>query len=512
MRRSSQFVNLRRMFENYYLLVPVAVALTTILITKRAALSLLSASFVGVLMIHSGNVLSASKALLVDHVFPSISGPWHIGPIIFTLILGSFSQVLERSGGFHRLLQLMMGAGSVSQDEGQRRALFSTYGMGCLCFFDGLANAILVGRVSRPLTDALRVSRQMLAYVIDSTSSAVACIAFISTWVATQLSLIEQGVQGSGLGLSSVDLFFRSIPANPYCWTVLVLLWVVIWRSWWIGPMRKYQLEVELKIDAIEPEEAPLSSVLLPLASLLLSIPGVIYLWQDGEQWSWRNAFSSASVPQAMVVGASISLLVSCASFPKKRRNELTKYVVDGAAALLPALLVLVFAWTLGSVFKELGVAQSLSQLMEGNVAPAWFPLVVFLVGAVTSFLTGSSWGTMGLLMPLSLPVALELGAEMTPDALAAYVPMVIGAVFGGSVFGDNCSPFSDTTIVTALATGCSPSSHVLTQLPYALIAALAASLAYAMMALELSALFATVGTIMLLVFIVVIASKCKKL
>lgn len=490
------------MLESYYLLVPAVVALTTILITKRAALSLLLASVVGVLILHGGNVLLASKGLLVDHLFPSISGAWHIGPIIFTLILGSFAQVLERSGGFRKLLEILMGDGSVSEAAGQRRALFSTYGLGCLCFFDGLANAILVGRVARPVTDALRVSRQMLAYVIDSTSSAVACIAFISTWIATQLSLIEQGVAGAGLGLSSAELFFRSIPANPYCWMVLVLLWLVIWRAWWIGPMRKYQLEVVPVSEELEPAGASLGSVLWPLASLLVAIPGVIFLWQDGDQWSWRNAFSSSAVPQAMVVGASISLLVACACFPKQGRAELGKHVVDGAAALLPALLVLVFAWTLGSVFKELEVAQSLSQLLGGNVALPWLPLAVFLVGAVTSFLTGSSWGTMGLLMPLSLPVALELGAEMPADALGAYLPMVIGAVFGGAVFGDNCSPFSDTTIVTALATGCSASSHVATQLPYALIAALAASLAYAMMALGLNPGFSTlaIGAVLALV------------
>jgi Na+/H+ antiporter NhaC len=472
------------------ILVPALVAFTTILVTRKAALSLFLASLVGALLLHGGNLLVASKALVVEHLFPSLSGAWHIGPIIFTLLLGSFAQVLEKSGGFQSLLAGLLAKPS---EDAQRRGLLSVYGLGWLCFFDGLANAVLVGRIARPMADTLRTSRQLLAYLIDSTSSAVACIAFISTWIATQLSLIREGVKGAELETEPVELFFSSIPANPYCWLVLWLLFLVIWKSWWIGPMRGYQNSVsEVEGGVITGAEAPTQAVLLPLLSIVITIPGMIYLWQDGVEWSWRNAFSGSAVPQAMVAGAVLSVLIACLCFPKSRRAELPKHLTDGAAGLLPALVVLIFAWTLGSVFKELQVAEFISQLLGSNVSLSWLPLSVFVIGACTSFLTGSSWGTMGLLMPLALPVTIELSPSGSGEELLVILPMVIGAVFGGAVFGDNCSPFSDTTIVTALATGCSPRSHVITQLPYALIAAGAATLAYVLMAVGAAAWLAT--------------------
>ena len=233
-------------------------------------------------------------------------------------------------------------------------------------------------------------------------------------------------------------------------------------------------------------------SVVIPLFSILVTVPGMIYLWQDGAERSWGNAFSSNSVPQAMVAGGLISLLIACAAFPYSRKKELPKLLTEGAAGMLPALVILVLAWALGSVFKDLQVAQLITSLLGGQLSLGWLPFVVFLIGALTSFLTGSSWGTMGILMPLALPIAVEMGADLPAENLLVILPIVIGAVFGGAVFGDNCSPFSDTTIVTSLATGCSPSSHVSSQLPYALIAAVAAAFGYILMALGMAAWAAT--------------------
>ena len=476
-----------------WVLLPAVVALITIVWTRKAAISLFAAVVVGVLMLHGGNPLVSSKALFVDYLFPALSGPWHMGPIVFTVVLGSFAHVLERSGGFSVMLAARLDK---SNSDIQRRSLLSVYGLGLLCFFDGLANAILVGRVARPVTDRLKISGQLLAYIVDSTSSAVACIAFISTWIATQLSLIQEGIKGSGLDVSAVELYFSSIPANPYCWMVLWLLLLVIWRSWWIGPMKIYQVQSQ----SAEGESTNVKlagdstgrSVVIPLFSILVTVPGMIYLWQDGAERSWGNAFSSNSVPQAMVAGGLISLLIACAAFPYSRKKELPKLLTEGAAGMLPALVILVLAWALGSVFKDLQVAQLITSLLGGQLSLGWLPFVVFLIGALTSFLTGSSWGTMGILMPLALPIAVEMGADLPAENLLVILPIVIGAVFGGAVFGDNCSPFSDTTIVTSLATGCSPSSHVSSQLPYALIAAVAAAFGYILMALGMAAWAAT--------------------
>lgn len=494
------------MNDAYWVLAPVITAFAAIVITRRAALSLFLGVCVGVLVLSGGNLLVASKSLFVDHFFPALSGPWHVGPIIFTLLLGSFAQVLERSGGFQSLLESLLKG---SKDDSQRKGMLAVYGLGLLCFFDGLANAILVGRVARPMTDRIGVSRQLLAYVVDSTSSAVACIAFVSTWIATQLSLIQDGVAGTRADVGAAELYFRSIPANPYCWMVLWLLLLVILKSWWFGPMKSCQSSVScLASDASRVTDVSVATVLVPLASLLLTIPGAIYFWQDGVDWSWSNAFSSSAVPQAMVAGASVSLVVACVCFPQVKRAELASHIRDGAASLLPALVILVLAWSLGSVFKELQVATLITELLGGNVSMHWLPFAVFLVGALTSFLTGSSWGTMGILMPLALPVALGFGESVGTEELLNYVPMVIGAVFGGAVFGDNCSPFSDTTIVSSLATGCSARSHVLSQLPYALLAAVVAAFAYALMATGVAAYLATLLSAACLLILVLSFSK----
>ncbi|MDB4414097.1 hypothetical protein N9167_01565, partial [Akkermansiaceae bacterium] len=195
-------------------LLPPLIALILILITRQAALSLAAAVVTGVLLLNGGNPLASLKNLLEDIIFPLFMDPWYISAILFTLTLGAFATVLEKSGGVTALLHRLLNSETKAP---KKRLLFGIYGLGLLCFFDGLANAILLGRISRPLTDALKISRQFLAYLIDSTSACVACVAFISTWIATQLSLIKEGLKDSGVEESPVSLFFSSIPANPYC-------------------------------------------------------------------------------------------------------------------------------------------------------------------------------------------------------------------------------------------------------------------------------------------------------
>ncbi len=476
-------------------LLPPIIALVLILLTRQAALSLAAAVLTGVLLLKGGDPLTSLQHLFQKTLFPLFKSDWNLSAILFTLTLGSFATVLEKSGGFTALLHRLLNSETKAP---KKRLLFGIYGLGLLCFFDGLANAVLLGRISRPLTDALKVSRQFLAYLIDSTSACVACVAFISTWIATQLSLIKEGIADSGIDASPVSLFFHSIPANPYCLLTLLLIPLVIAKSWQPGPMGKAQ-PVETPEASLKGDDFKVRNALIPLAVLVITLPGLIYLWQDTHQIilkeevpippSWKNAFSSDGVPYAMTAAGFIALIAACLCFPKERRSELGKHATDGAASLLPALIILIFAWSLGSVLKELGTADMLSEFIRGSISLTYLPLAVFLLGAIMSFMTGTSWGTMGLLMPIVLPIALGLGdsAEML-----TILPMVIGAVFGGAVFGDHCSPFSDTTIVSAMASGCSPTSHVLTQLPYALLTALGATIAYTLMALGLTPIIAT--------------------
>ena len=490
-------------------LIPPLIALILILITRQAAISLFCAALTGAFLLAGPSPISAIRSLFEDHLFPKISGSsWNLSAIIFTLTLGAFATLLEKGGGFTALLNRLV---SKQGHDPKKKLLFGVYGLGLLCFFDGLANAILLGRVARPLTDSLRISRQFLAYLIDSTSSTVACVAFISTWIAAQLSIISDSLKLAPFEVKPASLFFNSILANPYCLLSLILVPLVISKTWHIGPMKKAS-PVPLDEHAGAHQENSPRVALIPLATLVFTLPAFIFLWQDGPAdggpWSWGNAFTSQGVPYAMVASGFVALLSAYLCFPKERRKAAPQHMLDGAASLIPALIILICAWTLGSMFTRLGTADLIKQLLGDSISTMSIPLVIFLIGAIMSFMTGSSWGTFSLLMPMALPLVLRLGVDLPEAELMNLVSMTIGAVFGGAVFGDHCSPFSDTTIVSALAAGCTPTSHVATQLPYALIAAAGAILAYSTMWLGLPAWLSTIIAAIILTALVLFSGK----
>lgn len=480
---------------------PVIAALAVILLTRHAAAGLGAGVIAGCLVLGSGSPVEAVRIAVAEHLFPALDGTWHVSALVFTLLLGSFAGVLEASGGFAALLKKMLH-GSKSPE---RRVLGSVYGLGLLCFFDGLANSMLMGRISRSAVDRIGVSREKLAWVVDSTSSPVACIAFISTWIAFQLTLIGDNLPGG----EPYQLYFQSIPANPYCLLTLFLVPLAIFRNWEPGPMRRFKGDLETLDEGSSVATAPWR-VLVPLAGLALSIMISLQIW-SGEPINllsldaWRIAASSNGTPFALVGGAIGGLITAWACYPPKRRNELGAAMLQGAAGLLPAVVILILAWCLGSVFEQSGAATQIQLLLVDHISPQWLPLAVFAVTSLTAFATGSSWGTMALLMPLALKVLTDANGA---DAALAFAPSVIGAVFGGAVFGDHCSPFSDTTVVSALASGCRPIDHVISQLPYALAAATAAALAYLLIALNLPAFIATLSAGAVLTGVVLVQSR----
>ncbi|MCU0796401.1 MAG: hypothetical protein MUF31_10740 [Akkermansiaceae bacterium] len=471
---------------------PALVSLTVIVLTRQAVTGLAVGLLTGCLLIAKGQPGETLRTLFEDHLFPALLGPWHVGALVFTLLLGAFAGILESSGGFETLLRRMLGRGRAGE-----RVLGATYGIGLLCFFDGLANSLLLGRIARPAADHAGVPREKLAWVVDSTSSPVACVAFLSTWIATQLSLIGDSLPGK----DPYALYFQSIPANPYCLLTLAMIPLALLWRWEPGPM-KHCRPVKAPADSGKKEsDCPIWRVLLPLAALALSIAFFFQLL-SGEPVrlfsldAWRAAASSSAGPAALVAGAVVGLLTALACHP--RPTAAKDSAILGAAGLLPALIILVLAWALGSVFSAMGAAEAIQKALQTAVPPDWLPLTIFFSAAVISFSTGSSWGTMALVMPLALG-----SAAVAPGFDPALFPAVIGAVFGGAVFGDHASPFSDTSIVSAHASGCETTAHAWTQLPYALTVAVASILAYAMIALGspawLSTLAAGIGLLLLI-------------
>ena len=474
---------------------PAFCALGVIILTRQAALGLGSGVVAGAFLIHHENPIAAIRAIFADYIFPSLDGSWHVGAIVFTLILGAFAGLLEKSGGFDTLLTKLISKAK----HPQKRLLGSVYLIGLLCFFDGLANSLLTGRIARPLADRTGVSRERLSWVVDSTSSPVACVAFISTWIATQLSLIQDALVDAPFTVEPYALFFQSIPANPYCLLTLLLVPMAIFLDFQPKAMRRYLPQTPEETHNGESQNPHPARAIIPLIILILAIFICFPLLSDPRPNpfsinGWQAAFSGDAGPYALVAGSLIGLATAWMFYPKNRKFTPAEAAYQGAANLLPALIILVLAWSLGNVFSDLGAGEQLAKLLSSGFPVAWLPLAVFASGAVISFATGSSWGTMGLLMPLALPAGLAAAsaANLPAEEILQLAPAIIGAVFGGAVLGDHCSPFSDTTIVSAIASGCEPTSHVHSQLPYAGIAAGFAAVSYSLIALNLHPIFAT--------------------
>ncbi|MGJ3243823.1 MAG: Na+/H+ antiporter NhaC family protein [Opitutales bacterium] len=465
-------------------LVPTAIALLAVVLTRRVVTGLLAGSFAGALMLVGGRPDLAIGQMVTEHLLPNFGSSWKVGALLFTLILGGFAALIEKGGGLVAAIHRLTRGGSAS-----RRLQATTLGLGLVCFFDGLANSMLLGRVTREPARRCGVSGVKMAYLVDSTSSSVACLAFISTWIAFQLSLIQEGLVAQGSAVSPYTVFFQAIPFNYYCWFTLLLLAAVIRTGFHPGPMRAFEAQARRALPESSPpqptrtpgEDSGLWRALLPLAVLVLGIMALFYLWEARPLWpltfrKFALAFGSGEGAHILLAGSVLGTFVAWLAFPPVSRSPERPLPVflEGVRALMVPALVLVSAWILSSVVGGLDTGTRLSEALTGRLPPAWLAAGVFLAGAVISFTTGTSWGTMGILMPLALPTVFSLGEGAAIGEAETYrlLASVVAAVFSGAVFGDHCSPFSDTTIVSSIACGVEPHDHVRTQLPFALIAA----------------------------------------
>lgn len=466
---------------------PSLAALVWVFVTRKVLAGLFGGALIGAILLADGRLWQVPLDLVELHLLPNFQSPWKSGAIIFTLILGGFVHLLEQGGALQAFLRRLL------QGESRRKVESGAGLFGLICFFDGLANSLMVGRIFQPMAEKAGVKKARLAYIVDTTSAAVACLAFISTWIAYQLAMIREGfiLAGKESLAEPYYLFFASLPHNYYAWFALILMAVVIWRQWDIGPMRTFEAQSQaMENEAEQTDYTPgLWRAWVPVSALLVIIFAGIYF--DGTKrmdmsplpLGWEKlalSFAEANVPAILVFGSAFAAFLAWLFFPKRasgdQRNPGTIFT-EGMLQLFQPVLILIMAWMLSSTLKELGAADYLGEILGGEISPSLFPLMVFLVGSLVAFTTGTSWGTMGLLMPLAIPLAFSVNPG-DPAAALSLMPMVVGAVFSGAVFGDHCSPFSDTTIVSAIACGIEPIDHVRTQIPYALIAGSGAAVA----------------------------------
>jgi len=463
---------------------PSVVALSTVLLLRKVLIGLLAGAGAGAIILANGNPVTAFVSFFRDHLVENLQSDWKLGPIIFTFILGGFVALIEKSGGFQGIVHRILKRGG----DPSRQVQWSAFVMGLIFFFDGLANSLTVGRVLRTVGDRCGVSRVKLAYIVDSTSSAVACLACISTWIAFQLSLIAEGVQLIEQPLQPYSLFIHSIPYNYYCWFTIILLPIMIVRQFNPGPMRAFEEKAQENITDfrldLEQPTGHWTSAVIPVLVLIVTILVGLYLNGATDPWPFTLkglavAYGKAVAPLVLIVASALAAAVATLLYPRQLAaiDPPSKVFLEGVQSLFIPILILISAWMLSSTLSDLGAGVVLSRLLAGHI-PLWLlPGTVFLVGALTSFSTGSSWGTMAIIMPLAIPVTFMMSEQTPGHDLSVMLATVIGAVFSGAVFGDHCSPISDTTIVSSIACDIEPHDHVRTQMPYALTGALIALL-----------------------------------
>ena len=479
----------------WWSLLPPLVAITLALVFRDVLVALVVGVWMGTTMIAGGNPAAGFLRLIDTNVRDALSDPDHVSIIIFSMLLGGMVGVISRSGGALGVVRALEPLATTP-----RRAQVVTWLMGVLIFFDDYSNTLIVGNTMRPVTDRHRVSREKLAFLVDSTAAPVACVALVSTWIGYEVSLVGDALSKAGSDLNPFSVFLASIPYAFYPFFALAatLAIAVSKRDW--GPMLQAERRAragELLAATAQPladyessslapaEGAPCRwwNAAVPVALVVAVTLGGLYqtgrasLLAAGETGISLSRIIGASDSFTVLLWASMIGLIAAILLAVGQGildiRQAVAATVDGFKSMFMAFVVLTLAWSLGQVCTDLATAEFLKSAVGPSLPPAFLPMAVFVVAAAVSFATGTSWGTMAILTPLAVPWGLE-AASGDPTILAATV----AAILGGSVFGDHCSPISDTTILSSMASGCDHVDHVRTQLPYALLAAAVAILA----------------------------------
>jgi Na+/H+ antiporter NhaC len=430
-------------------------------------------------------LLDVPNVWVLEAIAPPDGDTSHASIVVFTILIGGLVGIIARNGGTRGIV-----AAVTRWTTSRRSAQTVTASLGVVVFFDDYANTLVVGNSMRPVTDRLRVSREKLAYLVDSTAAPVASLALISTWIGFEVGLIQDALDAIGVDESAYSAFVSSLGYRFYPVLALVLVFAVALTARELGPMHAAEVRAArtgetsrtdnpAAID--EPEMSPkegvphrLVNAVVPLVVLVGGTLG--FLFVTGEGSTVREIVGSADSYASLVYGSIVAIVVAGVMTIAQRVLSLSETVqawFAGVKSVLYVLIVLVLAWALSAVTGELGTAEYLADLL-GSGLPMWIlPALLFVTASATSFATGTSWGTMGILMPLAVPLtwAVAQNEALANDAALSALYVSISTILAGAVFGDHCSPISDTTVLSSLASGCEPIDHVRTQLPYALLA-----------------------------------------
>lgn len=486
-------------------LLPPVIAIVLAFLTKNVVVSLflgiLSGSFI--INISGSNVFSALIQAfldLVNRALNSLADPWNAGIILQVLAIGGVINLVAKMGGAKAIAEAL-----AKRAKTAKGTQLITWFLGLLVFFDDYANSLIVGPIMRPVADKMKISRERLAFIIDATAAPIAGLAIISTWIGLEVGLINDAFTGIGVNVDAFGVFLNTIPYRFY--NILILAFIVITAllAKEFGPMRDAELraksertnnlmdgnlENKEKSD-LEPKEGIKLSIwnaIIPIGTLIIA--ALISFYYSGyssiisgedqtliqlftnSPFSFeaiKEAFSASDASVALFQSALFASIVGIAMAVSKKIFTISEAIeawIDGMKGLLMTGVILILAWSLSSVIKELGTAKYLVTLLSGSLPYFLLPSIIFILGAVISFATGTAYGTMGILMPLAIPLAYSMNPEMS------FIIVTTSAVLTGAIFGDHCSPISDTTILSSMGAGCNHIDHVKTQMPYALFVA----------------------------------------
>ena len=464
------------LYNTFWALLPPIVAIALALITKEVYSSLFIGIVVGGLLYANFGFEGTIRHVFLDGIVASVSDTYNMGILIFLVILGAMVCLMNRAGG-----SAAFGRWAQTHIKSRVGAQLATIILGCLIFIDDYFNCLTVGSVMRPVTDKHRISRAKLSYLIDATAAPVCIIAPISSWAAAVAGFAEDG-QG-------LNLFIRAIPFNFYALlTILMMVGISLLKIDY-GPMARYERNAmesgdlfsgKNPYDTMEVEEdvshGRVMDLVLPIVLLILCcVTGMLYSGGFFDGVGFVEAFSASDASVGLLLGSAFALVFSLIYFGLRRSmsfSSMMSCIPEGFKAMVPAILILSFAWTLKAMTDSLGAKYFVRDFVYSNASQVqmFLPAIVFLIGCLLAFATGTSWGTFGMLIPIVQSV-------FPMDNPLSVV--CISACMAGAVCGDHCSPISDTTIMASAGAQCDHVNHVSTQLPYAITVAAVSFVSY---------------------------------
>lgn len=470
--------------------MPALVAIAVALIIRNVIPALLIGLWLGATALESFSLAGAGRGLLMSfqhYVANALTDPDKGAIILFTMMIGGMVGIITRNGGMASVVRLI-----VSRAKSVVGVQVAVWLMGLMIFFDDYSNTLVVGNTARPLTDQLKISREKLAYIVDSTAAPVVSIALVTTWIGYQVSLIDEAIGGieEFSATTAYSVFLHSIPYSFYPILAIVFVFVVAFTGRDFGPMYKAEVRarngrVKADVDESSPtitsedlrpkENIPLraANAFIPIFVLVAALAVSLYITGDGS--TIAEIIGSSDPYKAMMWSSFIGALTAATMSIGQRilnAHETVDAWYSGVRATLFGMIVLILAWSLAAVTADLNAKNYLVSILGDSLPLALVPAAVFVLSAVTAFATGTSWGAMGILVPLVVPLSWAImSLNGAADASGMHVLYsAVSCVLAGAVWGDHCSPISDTTILSSIASGCNHIEHVRTQMPYALL------------------------------------------